>query len=72
MSNQEYREAIERIDSSIRKAVYMLNRDFASRTEEASQIFEIMSDLENKKDQIVFLAVIINLLKKHEKKEKND
>mgnify|MGYP001173966527 FL=1 len=72
MSNQEYKESIERIEPMIRKAIYMLNRDFSSRTEEASQIFEIMSNLESKEDKIVFLAVIIDLLKKHGKKKKNN
>lgn len=72
MSNQEYRDAIKRINPLIKKAVYMLNRDFASRTEESSQIFKIMSSIENEKDQIVFLAVIINLLKKSEKQKEND
>lgn len=64
MTNQEYKDVLERIDSSIEKAIYMLNRGFASKTEEASQIFQIMSGIDDEKDKIVFLAAVIGLLKK--------
>lgn len=62
MTGDVYRETVQRLEPEIRKAMYILNRRFQSRTEEASQIYEILSGIENKEDQIVFLSVYTKLV----------
>ena len=65
-SNEEYREAIGRIDPQIRKAIHMLNRHFTSRTEEASQLYRISTEIEDEKDRIVYWSVLFSFFKSDE------
>lgn len=62
MTGDAYKEKVQHLEPEIRKAMYMLNRRFQSRTEEASQIYEILSGIENKEDQIVFLSVYTKIV----------
>lgn len=62
MGSDEYKEAIQRLNPKIQKIINILNRNFKSRTEEASQIYEILSSLENRNDKIVLLSVYTNII----------
>lgn len=62
MDSDEYKEAIQRLNPKIQKIINVLNRNFKSRTEEASQIYEILSSLENRNDKIVLLSVYTNII----------
>lgn len=43
----------------------MLNRGFRNRAEEASQIYDIFSEIDKREEQIVFLAILINIVQRH-------
>lgn len=62
MDSNEYKEAIQRLNPKIQKIINVLNRNFKSRTEEASQIYEILSSLKNRNDKIVLLSVYTNII----------
>ena len=62
MDSDEYKEAIQRLNPKIQKIINVLNRNFKSRTEEASQIYEILSSLKNRNDKIVLLSVYTNII----------
>lgn len=65
MSNEEYKEAVQRIKPQIDRAIDVLNRHFATRTEEASQIYEIMSQMDAREDRIVFLSMYTTVIRKN-------
>lgn len=68
MSDDQYNSIIDSIEDKISLAVYMLNRKFKSKTEEVSQLWNIASSLQTKEEQVVFWAVIINIIRRHERK----
>ena len=72
MSNEEYREAVMRIKLHLKQAVHMLNRHFASRTEETSQLVRIASKIENEHDRIVYWSVLLHLLRKTKERALED
>mgnify|MGYP004460023145 FL=1 len=65
MPPDEYKAAIQRLNPQIRKIINIYNRRFSTRTEEASQIYEIMDSLENKNDKIVLLAIYTNIIQQN-------
>lgn len=65
MPTDEYKAAIQRLNPQIRKIINIYNRRFSTRTEEASQIYEIMDSLENKNDKIVLLAIYTNIIQQN-------
>lgn len=67
MTGEEYKETVKHLAPCLNKMINILNRHYLRRTEEASQIYEIMSQIENEKDRVVFLAVLINVIQKQEK-----
>lgn len=62
MSDNEYKKTLQRLKPQIDKMLSVLKRDFKSRTEAASQIYEILSSLEDRNDKIVFLSVYTGIL----------
>lgn len=70
MDDEQYGQIIDSIEDQLTLAVYMLNRRFKSKTEEASQLWKIASSLENKNQQIVFWAMIINCIRRFERKSR--
>lgn len=68
MDDEQYNQIIDSIEEQLSLAVYMLNRRFRSKTEETSQLWKIAASLESKEQQIVFWAVIINIIRRHERK----
>lgn len=71
MSDDEYNEIINGIEEKISLAVYMLNRNFNSKTEEVSQLWNIASDIQTREEQIVFWSVIINIIRRFERKSQD-
>lgn len=63
MDDADYKSTIDKIEPYIKKAIYILNRNLPSRTEEASQLLRIASKIENEAERIVFIAVVVNILK---------
>ena len=62
MTNDEYREHFQNLKPYILKAMHMLNRNFDSLTEIASQIYQIEKSVPNDTDQIVFLSAILGMI----------
>ena len=65
MPSDEYKAAIQRLNPQIRKIINIYNRRFSTRTEEASQIYEIMDSLTDKNDKIVLLAIYTNIIQQN-------
>ena len=61
MPDNQYKEAVERLEKSLTKAIHMYFRPFQSKTEQASQLWKIASEIESTDDQIVFWSVILNM-----------
>lgn len=59
LDNQEYSNIIQRIWPQIQLARYMKTRMFDTRTEEASQFWEVANTLETREDQIVFWSTVL-------------
>lgn len=68
MSDDQYNNIIDSIEDKISLAVYMLNRKFKTKTEEVSQLWNIASSLQTREEQVVFWAVIINIIRRYERK----
>ena len=69
MDEEHYGQIIEKIEDKISLGVYMLNRNFKSKTEEISQLWNLASQLESREEQIVFWAIIIGIIRKYERRE---
>lgn len=62
---EKYRNIVDKLDPQIRKMFFVLNRQVRIRPEEASYLFDIIEELDNKEDKIVLLAVLINIIRKY-------
>lgn len=63
MENDEFHDNIRRLFPQFQQAAHMLNRRFKSRTEEASQLWEISQQLKSEQEQIVYWAVLISMIR---------
>ncbi len=63
MTNEDYQDAVNRVDAQVTQALHMLNRNFDSRTEEASQLCRIADEILNKEDQVVYWSMLVSILK---------
>ena len=61
MADNQYKEAVERLEKSLMKAIHMYFRPFQSKTEQASQLWKIASEIESTDDQIVYWSVVLNM-----------
>ena len=62
MSDDEYKKTTQRLKPQIDKILSILKRDFKSRTEAASQIYETISSLEDRNDKIVLLSIYTGMI----------
>lgn len=65
MSKEDYKDTVLKLQPKIDEAVDMFNRHFQTRSEEASQIYRILSEIETREEKVVFLSVVFNLLKRN-------
>ena len=71
MSDSDYKKSIQRLNPQINKMFCVLKREFKSRTEAASQIYEIISSLESRDDKIVFLSLYTEIIRNDIPKSSN-
>ena len=71
-SNEEYKQAFGRVEDSLKQAVHMLNRQFPSHTEEASQLVRIADNIVDHNDRIVYWAVLIDIIRRALKKDEEN
>lgn len=69
MSNEEYKTIALAVKPAVREAVHMLNRHLTSKTKETSQLFRIAEGIEDRTARIVYWSLIMELLRKHERKK---
>ena len=62
MSNEKYRECLEKVKPDVLKALHMLNRNFDTLTEIASQLYNIEADIESRDDKIIFISAILGII----------
>ena len=62
MSNEKYRECLEKVKPNVLKALHMLNRNFDTLTEIASQLYNIETDIESRDDKIIFISAILGII----------
>ena len=71
MTSEEYKQHIKKLQNQINRTFDIINRNFKSRTEEASQFYEIMSNLQSREDKIVYLSILISVMQKKGSKKLN-
>ena len=59
MDDDEYRNISQLVERQYKKAVFALNRGYEQRTEVASQIMACLNEINDEKQQIVYMANII-------------
>lgn len=69
ISREEFEEGIEKLQTQLQEAYYMLNRQFPTTPARAAEIVRIADTIEDRKRQIVFWTVIINSLRNVNEKE---
>lgn len=69
ISKEEFIEGVNNLQSSLREANYMLNRQFSTTPEEGAQIVRIADSIKDKRQQIIFWTVVINNLRDSNEKE---
>lgn len=62
MSNEEYRACLEKVKPDVLKALYMLNRNFDTLTEIASQLYNIENGIDRREDKIIFISAILGII----------
>lgn len=60
MPNDEYQSIVKDISESLYQAAHMMHRNFASRTEEASQLLRIADGIKDRKSLIVYWSVVLS------------
>ena len=63
MTDKDYQAAAERVNDQVTQAVHMLNRNFSSRTEEASQLYRLATEIPSKEDQTMYWSIMVTILK---------
>lgn len=66
MDDEQYGQIIDKIKEKILIGIYMLKRQFRSKTEEVSQLWNLAYQLESREEQIVFWSVIIGFIRNRE------
>lgn len=73
MTNDDYKIYLEKLKPDIFKAVHMLNRNFATLTEIASQLYSIEGNLETEQDKIVFISAVLGvIMHRHQENEDSE
>ena len=67
LKEEVYREIFESIGPQLSMAFHMCARKFDTKSETASQYWEIASSLKTREEQIVFWSVVIDMEKKNKK-----
>lgn len=59
MSEDEYQSAVVQLSPKLRKMLYVLSLSVGQRTETASQLLQIMEELNSYEEKVVFLSQVI-------------
>ena len=63
MTEEKYKETLDKVEPNVNKARYALFRQFNSRTEEASQLIDAASNLTDLNDLAVFVSAVVSLIR---------
>ena len=69
LEDEQYRDLIREIRPQIHKALHMNSRLFDTKTNKASQYWEIASTLKTREQQIVYWSVVLDIEKPEKKEE---
>lgn len=72
MSNADYQKEMKRISGDIDKAHFILNLKAKQKTEVASQLLELIENVNSKEGQVVLLSRILEMVQKKKRYEDND
>lgn len=61
MTNEKYREVIEKNRVQIREAIFIMNSQFTQKTERSSLIVKVLDSCSTEEDKAVVLAQILNI-----------
>lgn len=64
LSESEYRDVLKIIEPQLRKMTFVLNLSHSQRTEEASQLLNLIDELETREMKTVFLAQLLKTSRK--------
>lgn len=63
MSNDQFQDYIEKLDSKINKIRFLLNIDFVQKTERSSSIMKVIESCNTIEEKSVLLAILLDLSK---------
>lgn len=72
MSNVDYQKEMKRLSDDIDKAHFILNLKTKQKTEIASQLLELIENVNTKEGQVVLLSRILGMVQKKKHDEDND
>lgn len=67
ISEEDFDERLEKLRPNIQEALHMFQRKFETTPESAAEIWRIVRDLTDEKDQVVLLTIILNFLQRNVK-----
>lgn len=70
MDDEEFKELSKANRDNIKKIEYVLRAGYSQRTEEASMLLKIITDIENYKDQVIVFTHLISFLQESREKSK--
>lgn len=69
ISENEFRDTIEKIEDKISAALFMIRNRFSTTREEAIELHDISKSLESDKEKAVYWTVVLSQLKRNESNE---
>ena len=72
MSNADYQKEMKRLSDDIDKAQFILNLKTKQKTETASQLLELIENVNSKEGQVVLLSRILAIVQKKKRDEDDD
>lgn len=69
LTDEEFDASINLIDRQLLNAKHVLQRSFDTKTKEGLQLYRILESIENEKDKIVFLSLLISIVRIEESRK---
>lgn len=63
MSEEVFEAAVERLEPQLKKARHILQRDFKTKTKMGIQYYNMLNDISDETDKIVFLSLLLGFIR---------
>lgn len=69
VSDEEFDASIDCINGKLLNAKHILQRSFDTKTQEGIQLYRILESIENERDRVVFLSLLISIVRIEESRK---